>query len=113
MALDANGDLSARVRFLRISADDTHMLQAFWHIVEPKLPAILDGFYRHVTSEPRLQAMLGDKIPHLKQVQGTHWQRLFTGAWMPAITQAFAGSVSRITGSAWNRDGRSAATAMS
>lgn len=80
MALDANGDLSARVRFLRISADDTHMLQAFWHIVEPKLPAILDGFYRHVTSEPRLQAMLGDKIPHLKQVQGTHWQRLFTGA---------------------------------
>ena len=83
-----DGDLNARVRFMRISADDDKLLREFWQIVEPKLPAILDGFYQHVAAEPRLQALLEGKIPHLKRAQTQHWQRLFTGAPTPAITTA-------------------------
>ncbi|MGA3400443.1 MAG: globin-coupled sensor protein [Acetobacteraceae bacterium] len=79
MVSAADDDLSGRIRFMRISADDTSLLRDFWQIVEPKLPAILDSFYQHVASEPRLQAMVGAKVPQLKRAQTLHWQRLFTG----------------------------------
>ncbi|HTW72394.1 MAG TPA: globin-coupled sensor protein [Acetobacteraceae bacterium] len=74
-----DGDLGTRMRFLGIGADDLTMLQRFWQIAEPKLPDILDGFYCHVATEPRLQAMLGSKVAHLKQAQTVHWRRLFSG----------------------------------
>jgi len=80
MVADAAADLSARVRFMRISGDDSRLLNDFWHVVEPKLPAILDGFYQHVASEPGLQALVGGKTPDLKRAQAQHWQRLFAGS---------------------------------
>ncbi len=77
---DVNGgDLTARTRFMRITPASGEVLREFWKIVEPALPAILDGFYQHVTSEPHLRSLIGDKIPHLKQAQTRHWQRLFAG----------------------------------
>ncbi len=45
MAATDDGDLGTRIRFMRIGANDLKLLQEFWQIVEPKLPAILDGFY--------------------------------------------------------------------
>jgi hypothetical protein len=75
----ADGDLATRVRFLRITPATTAVLQELWKLVEPKLPAILDDFYAHVTSEPRLKAMVGDMVPTLKRAQTTHWRRLFAG----------------------------------
>ena len=78
MAATNEGDLGTRMRLMRIGAGDVQLLQRFWQIVEPKLPDILDDFYRHVATESRLQAMLGDKVPHLKQAQTVHWRRLFT-----------------------------------
>lgn len=78
MADDNSGDLGARIRFMRIAPATGESLRAIWKIVEPALPAILDDFYRHVTSEPNLRTLLGDKIPRLKQAQIRHWQKLFT-----------------------------------
>jgi ABC-type transporter Mla subunit MlaD len=75
-----DGDLSTRLRFMRIGTDDSKLLSEFWQIVEPKLPAILDGFYEHVTSVPHLKAMTGANVARLKRAQTVHWQRLFTGA---------------------------------
>jgi ABC-type transporter Mla subunit MlaD len=75
-----DGDLNARIRFIRLSADDTALLHDFWKIVEPKLPAILDGFYKHVASEPGLQALVAGKVPGLKKAQGQHWHRLLAGS---------------------------------
>ena len=80
MAATDDGDLGTRIRFLRIGANDLKRLQDFWQIVEPKLPAILDGFYSHVTSEPRLKAIVADRVTRLKQAQTQHWRRLFTGS---------------------------------
>jgi methyl-accepting chemotaxis protein len=80
MVAHDDGDLSTRMRFMSISTDDIKLLSEFWHVVEPKLPAILDGFYEHVTSIPRLQGMAGSHVVRLKREQTMHWQRLFTGA---------------------------------
>jgi methyl-accepting chemotaxis protein len=79
MTVQANQDRDARLRFMRIDGETGALLREFWKIVEPALPTILDGFYRHVTSEPRLARLLGTQIPRLKTAQGTHWGRLFNG----------------------------------
>jgi methyl-accepting chemotaxis protein len=76
---DNDGDLASRTRFMRITPASMAVLRNFWKIVEPALPGIFDGFYSHAASEPKLKAMLGEKIPHLKQAQAAHWRRLFAG----------------------------------
>src|SRR5213078_1166489 len=43
------------------------------------LPGLLDGFYSHVTQEPRLARLLGNQVPRLKGAQSAHWGRLFSG----------------------------------
>jgi hypothetical protein len=53
---DRSNDHDTRMRFMRIDEETGRMLRELWVIVEPKLPTILDGFYRHVTSEPNLAA---------------------------------------------------------
>ena len=79
MSGDTGGDLGARIRFMRITPATGETLRSFWMLVEPALPAILDRFYQHVCSEPNLRSLLGDKIPHLKQAQTRHWQKMFAG----------------------------------
>lgn len=76
---DTSNDRNTRMRFMRIDDETGTMLRELWVIVEPKLPTILDGFYRHVTSEPKLAALIGNGIPRLKAAQGGHWAKLFTG----------------------------------
>jgi ABC-type transporter Mla subunit MlaD len=79
MAGISDGDLAARTRFMRITPATGEVLRSFWKVVGPALPGILEGFYQQVTLEPHLRSLVGDKIPHLKQAQTKHWQRLFAG----------------------------------
>ncbi len=76
---DVDQDRGGRLRFMRIDERTGALLREFWIVVEPALPTILEGFYRHVTSEPQLARMLGNDIPRLKSAQGSHWGRLFNG----------------------------------
>ena len=76
---DDASDRDARLRFMRLDNQSGELLRAFWKVVEPQLPTILEGFYRHVTTEPKLAHMLGNNIPRLKSAQGSHWGRLFNG----------------------------------
>jgi hypothetical protein len=55
------------------------LLAAFWPTIEPRLPEIIEGFYRHLVTIPRLKQMVGEQIPRLKQAQASHWRRLFSG----------------------------------
>ncbi len=64
---------------MRIDARTGELLREFWKVVEPALPKLLDGFYRHVTREPQLARLIGNDIPRLKTAQGAHWARLFNG----------------------------------
>ena len=79
MTSRTDGDLATRMRFLRIGPSTTTVLRELWKLVEPKLPTILDGFYEHVALEPRLKALVADKVPALKRAQASHWRRLFAG----------------------------------
>jgi methyl-accepting chemotaxis protein len=72
-------DRDARLRFMRIDVRAGETLREFWKIVEPALPRLLDGFYKHVTSEPQLARLVGSNVPRLKSAQQTHWGRLFNG----------------------------------
>jgi methyl-accepting chemotaxis protein len=76
---DNGQDRETRMRFMRIDSKTGELLREFWKVVEPALPKLLDGFYQHVTKEPRLAGMIGSDIPRLKTAQGTHWGRLFNG----------------------------------
>jgi methyl-accepting chemotaxis protein len=72
-------DNSASLAFLRIDADTRRRLEEFWRVAQPRLPEILDGFYRHVGSIPALAAMVGAQAGRLKPAQRAHWERLFSG----------------------------------
>ncbi|MCP4618802.1 MAG: hypothetical protein GY844_20505 [Bradyrhizobium sp.] len=76
---DNNQDKEARMRFMRIDASAGELLREFWKVVEPALPEVLEGFYRHATAEPQLARLIGSDIPRLKSAQSTHWARLFNG----------------------------------
>ena len=79
MTASDQADLAIRTRFIGLNPEACRLLVAFWPIVEPELPKIIDGFYQHVTSVPQLKALVGDQIPRLKQAQTAHWKRLFSG----------------------------------
>jgi len=67
------------MRFMRIDGRTGELLREFWKVVEPGLPVVLDGFYRHLSREPQLARMVGSDVPRLKAAQGSHWSRLFNG----------------------------------
>lgn len=79
MDIENSGDLAVRMRFMRITPETAALLREFWTVVEPNLPSVLEGFYQHVASEPRLKELVGASIPRLKLAQTAHWQRLFAG----------------------------------
>ena len=93
-------DYRARLAFMRIDATIGEDLRAFWPAVEQALPDILDGFYAHTTSTPRLSALVGNQTSRLKQVQAQHWEKLFSGR----FDTEYFDSVRRI-GSVHNRIG--------
>jgi methyl-accepting chemotaxis protein len=89
MTSSANGnqDRDNRLRFMEITAESGALLREFWKIVEPALPSILEGFYRHVGAEPQLAQLIGNQSARLKQAQATHWSRLFSGRFDDAYMQ--------------------------
>lgn len=76
---DSNPDREARLRFMNIDNETGELLREFWRVADRALPEILEGFYRHVTSEPQLAKLIGGDILRLKKAQGSHWERLFNG----------------------------------
>jgi methyl-accepting chemotaxis protein len=78
-ATEDDSDLGVRRRFLGLDAEACQLLAAFWPTIEPRLPEIIEGFYRHLVTIPRLKQMVGEQIPRLKQAQASHWRRLLSG----------------------------------
>ncbi|MEQ8741134.1 MAG: protoglobin domain-containing protein, partial [Hoeflea sp.] len=75
----STADRESRLSFMEVSETTGTALRDFWKVLEPHLPQILDGFYAHIGSVSELSALLGNQAPRLKQAQGTHWGRLFSG----------------------------------
>ena len=72
-------DRANRLRFLRIDGKTGDALREFWPTVEKSLPRVLEGFYRHLASEPALAKLIGNQMERLKGAQSSHWARLFNG----------------------------------
>jgi hypothetical protein len=60
MSVSDQGDLAVRTGFIGLDVEACRRLTALWPTVEPQLPAIIDGFYQHVTSVPQLKQLVGD-----------------------------------------------------
>lgn len=88
----SSADVVARLRFARIDQDTQKTLQELWPVVAGALPAVLDGFYRHVKSFPAMAQLVGSRDSQLKKAQETHWARLFSGN----FDQAYVDSIDRI-----------------
>jgi len=69
LAITDDLERDARLRFMRIDAQTSALLKEFWPTIEAALSGILEGFYRHVMSEPRLARMIGNDVPRLKAAQ--------------------------------------------
>ncbi len=67
-----------RVDFARIDEATRGQLRALWGIVEPQLDGILSRFYTHLSSQPGLKALVGDRQSSLETAQKKHWKRLFS-----------------------------------
>lgn len=71
--------LDQRLSFARIDENVGKTLRESWRFIEPRLPVILDRFYAHLKSEPRLATLIGGNDDRLKSAQIQHWRRLFGG----------------------------------
>ena len=101
-----------RLRFMRIDARTGELLRELWKIVEPALPEILEGFYKHVIGESQLARMIGNNAPRLKRHKDRIGRAFSTAVSIMTICRAFAPLASSITRSGWNRGGTSAVTIL-
>ena len=65
-------DREGRMRFMEVSEATGEALRDFWTVIEPHLPAVLDGFYAHLGAVPELAKLVGTQTPRSKQAQGAH-----------------------------------------
>src|SRR5215831_11298222 len=81
-------DRETRLRFMQIDRGTGALLQEFWPVVEAALSDILETFYRHMMAEPELARMIGNESGRLKEVQKSHWEKLFTGRFDTSYMEA-------------------------
>ena len=85
-------DLAARLAFARIDAAVIADLDPLWGLISPELEGLMKRFYAHVTAEPRMAALIGERQGTLESAQVKHWSRLFSGK----FDADYAASVERI-----------------
>ena len=88
MTNDTAIDREGRLRFMEITEDTGLALRELWKVLEPFLPDVLDGFYKHLATEPALARLVGTQASRLKQAQGSHWARLFAGTFDETYMQS-------------------------
>ncbi len=82
-----NVDRDTRLRYMRLDNEACEQIRNFWPIIEPKLDAVLDGFYAHVGQIGKLAELVGGQVPRLKAAQQSHWAHLFSGRFDDAYMQ--------------------------
>ena len=99
--IEAN-DWAKRLRYLQIDLANGERVRHLYPVVQAALPRILDGFYRHMLSEPELKAKFSspEKVALAKDAQVRHWGLLFDGR----FNEDYRRSVDRI-GSTHHRIG--------
>ncbi|MCR6631748.1 MAG: globin-coupled sensor protein [Magnetospirillum sp.] len=68
-------DRAGRLAFLQIDEETCRTLREFREILSPKVDALLDDFYRHVSRTPATAAMFAApaRMDHARAMQKKHW----------------------------------------
>lgn len=56
--------IADRLKFFQLDPAEIALARDAWSLIEPALPAILEGFYRHVGRVPALAAIVGGGGSH-------------------------------------------------
>lgn len=103
MATESNAlAIGNRAAFLGLDTDTRAVLRSLKPLIARELPAILDGFYRHVGGFPDVARFFSSEahMRHAKEMQTRHWEMILTAA----FDDAYVASVTKI-GEAHNRLG--------
>lgn len=78
--MDRDGQISERLRFIRIAEEQKSALSGFGREIEGELSGILSEFYTHLNGWPDLAAMFGGKAGQdsARAAQERHWKEIFT-----------------------------------
>ncbi|MYM28050.1 EAL domain-containing protein [Duganella sp. CY15W] len=74
-------EIQQRLHYLELTADDVALLRHIHPLLQPRLPAVIAAFYRHLLEIPVLQALLSDPVvlDRLHHLQGAYFQTLTAG----------------------------------
>ncbi|PTW58867.1 methyl-accepting chemotaxis protein [Breoghania corrubedonensis] len=70
--------LKDRIAFLQLSPRDGEVVKKAWKLVQGDLDEIMRGFYVHVRTVDRLDALVKGDAGRLAEAQKKHWGRLFS-----------------------------------
>lgn len=80
--------IADRLKFFQLDPAEITLARDAWRLIEPALPGILEGFYRHVGRVPALAAIVGGRQSHLITAQTRHWQQLFCSGFDTAYQES-------------------------
>ncbi|TYC50401.1 chemotaxis protein [Rhodobacterales bacterium] len=89
---DAETDFQARLAFAEVDEKTISTLKKLWPIIKPALDDVLQDFYEHLKTSPKLSALVGEMQPQLVSAQKSHWDKLFNSG----FDQDYKASINRI-----------------
>jgi diguanylate cyclase (GGDEF)-like protein/PAS domain S-box-containing protein len=79
--MPADAEIQQRLLFLEVTAEDIQLLREIHPLLQPRLPDVIAGFYRHLHTIPVLRSLLKDPVvlDRLYQLQAAYFQSLTAG----------------------------------
>ncbi|MYN41386.1 EAL domain-containing protein [Duganella sp. FT109W] len=79
--MPADAEIQLRLQFLEVTAEDVRLLREVHPLLQPRLPEVIAGFYRHLQTIPVLRGLLKDPVvlDRLYQLQAAYFQTLTAG----------------------------------
>jgi diguanylate cyclase (GGDEF)-like protein/PAS domain S-box-containing protein len=79
--MPSDAEIQQRLLFLEVTAEDISLLRQIHPLLQPRLPEVIAGFYRHLQTMPVLRIMLKDQavLDRLHRLQGNYFQSLTSG----------------------------------
>jgi diguanylate cyclase (GGDEF)-like protein/PAS domain S-box-containing protein len=79
--MPSDQEIRQRLQFLEVTPDDIQLLRQIHPLLQPKLPAVIAGFYRHLQTIPVLRALLADPstLDRLHYLQAAYFETLTAG----------------------------------
>ncbi|MYN24979.1 putative bifunctional diguanylate cyclase/phosphodiesterase [Duganella levis] len=79
--MPADAEIQQRLLFLEVTAEDVRLLREIHPLLQPRLPEVIAGFYRHLQTMPVLRILLKDPVvlDRLYHLQAAYFRSLTAG----------------------------------